>query len=73
MKFNGPGNARPFTGMNMNFNAMSEKEGVNFMGGRANSASFALQHPKLRRAEMYILRQKKILEQEKKALRHIKT
>jgi hypothetical protein len=71
MKFNGPGNARPFTGMNTNLGGLSNT-GLN-LAGRANSASFALQHPKLRRFENLILRLKKILENEKKNLRHIKT
>lgn len=72
MKFNGPGNARPFTGMNTNLGGISNA-GLNFMGGRANSASFALRHPKLRRFENLIFRLKKVLDQEKKSLRHIKT
>ena len=71
MKFNGPGNARPFTGMNTNLGGISNA-GLNHVG-RANSASFALQHPKLRRFENLILRLKKILETEKKNCRHIKT
>jgi hypothetical protein len=61
MKFNGPGNTRPFTGMNTNLGGISNG-GLNLMGARANSASFALQQPKLRHFENLIVRLKKILE-----------
>lgn len=58
--------------MNTNLGGIS-KGGLNMMGARANSASFALQQPKLRRFENLIFRLKKILEQEKKNLRYVKT
>ena len=58
--------------MNTNLGGISNT-GLNLMAGRANSASFALQHPKLRRAETKIVRLKKSLEQEKKNLRDVKT
>lgn len=45
----------------------------NFMGGRAISANYVAQNPKLRRFENLIYRLKKILESEKKNLRCIKT
>ena len=61
MKFNGPGNARPFTGMNPGLGGISNA-GINLMGARANSASFALQHPKLRRFENLIFKLKKMLD-----------
>lgn len=66
-----PGINRPFTGVTggiSNGIPMS-----NFMGGRAISANYAAQNPKLRRFENLIYRLKKILESEKKNLRQIKT
>jgi|TARA_B110000305_G_C19366382_1_gene602148 hypothetical protein len=60
---------RPFTGVNPMGGAMS----MNFMGGRAISANYANQNPKLRRFENLIYRLKKILESDKKSLRQIKT
>lgn len=69
MKFNGP--SRPFTGVNTNIGGISN-QGLNMIG-RANSASFAMQNPKLRRFENLIFRLKKIHETEKKNLRQIKT
>lgn len=58
--------------MNTNLGGISNA-GLNMMGARANSASFALQQPKLRHIEKQIAMKKRTLEQEKKNLRHIKT
>lgn len=66
-----PSNYRPFTGVTGGIS-----NGLpmgNFMGGRAISANYAAQNPKLRRFENLIYRLKKILESEKKNLRQIKT
>lgn len=63
------GASRPFTGVNT-VGGMSYT-GVNFMGARAMTA--ANLNPKLRRFENLIFRLKKLLESEKKGLRHIKT
>ena len=57
---------RPFTGVNT-AGVMSYAVGMG--GGRAISANYAAQNPKLRRFENLIYRLKKILEAEKKALR----
>ena len=60
---------RPFTGVGtsgiMSYGA--------HMGGRAISANYAAQNPKLRRFENLIYRLKKNLESDKKALRQVKT
>ena len=61
---------RPFTGVNT-AGVMSYAMGMG--AGRAISANYAAQNPKLRRFENLIYRLKKILEAEKKALRQIKT
>jgi len=63
--------ARPFTGANTIGGGTSY--GANFMYGRATSANYAALNPKLRRFENLIYRLKKLLESEKKGLRHIKT
>ena len=60
---------RPFTGIS----GLKSMGMGNFMGGRAISANYAAQNPKLRRFENLIYRLKKILESEKKNLRCIKT
>ena len=60
--------ARPFTGVNT---VGGTSYGMNFMGARAMTA--AELNPKLRRFENLIFRLKKLLESEKKSLRHIKT
>ena len=59
---------RPFTGVNT-AGVMS----FAVAGGRAISANYAQQNPKLSRFENLIYRLKKILESEKKALRQVKT
>lgn len=64
------GAPRPFTGVNT-VGGMSYT-GINFMGNRAMTAAHEL-NPKLRRFENLIFRLKKLLESEKKSLRHIKT
>lgn len=64
----GKGPYRPFTGMNTQYGVGS----LNFLGGRAVSAT-VVQNPKLRRFENLIYKLKKILENEKKGLRQIKT
>ena len=46
---------------------------LNFIAGRAKTANYAKINPKLRRFENVIYRLKKMLEAEKKGLRHIKT
>jgi len=66
--------ARPFTGVDSKgFPGISCPSALNILGGRAISANYAFQNPKLRRYENVIYRLKKVLEGEKKGLRQIKT
>jgi len=71
-KMAGPGGLgappRPFTGVNT-VGGMSYT-GINFMNRAMTAAEL---NPKLRRFENLIFRLKKLLESEKKSLRHIKT
>lgn len=62
---------RPFTGLNTNTDGLSN--GFKFTGGRAISANYAISNPKLHRFENLIYKLRKILDQEKKNLRNVKT
>ena len=66
---NKAGPYRPFTGMNTQFTG---QPGLNFFRNRAVSATVP-KNPKMRRYETLIAKLKRMLENEKKSLRQVKT